>query len=80
MGQTPRNLDILYTQYIHRVLSRLIFDQSGSMPKIKFSDHLIFYSSSLRRPVDEFATPLGGAGGSGLGSKTLVTVGQNQLF
>ena len=32
----------------------------GSMPKIKFYDHLIFYLSSLRRKVDEFGTlPLG---------------------
>ena len=44
---------------VHRPLSRLFLDQSawnfGSKAKIKFSVH----SSSLRRSVDEFTTPVG---------------------
>ena len=44
------------------------------MPKIKFYDHLTFYLSSLQKSVDKCANP------GGRGSKTSVTVGQNQSF
>ena len=48
---------------MHRPISRLFLDQStwnfGSVAKIKFSNDLISYFSSLRRRVDQFMTPRG---------------------
>ena len=40
----------------------------GSMPKIKFYDHLTFYLSSLQKSVDKCANP-GGRGEGGGGQK-----------
>ena len=43
-----------------------------SIPKTKFSDHLISYSSSLRRSVDKFSTPGGGVKKIGSGWPKLI--------
>ena len=39
------------------------------MPEIKFSDHLIFYYSLLRRSIEKLTTPLGGGGVEGVRQK-----------
>ena len=52
----------------------------GSMPKIKFYDHLIFYLLHYDEALTSLRPPPGGGGRGEGGSKTLVTDGQNQLF
>ena len=41
-----------------------IYMKFGSIPKIEFLDHLIFYFFSVRRSIDDFTTPGGRKGGS----------------
>ena len=58
---------------ISSICGPFVHEIFGSLPKIKYYDHLIFFLSPLRRSVDTFATPRGGRGGGerGEGVKNL---------
>ena len=71
---TSRNLEkqysVMYAIHahcaLHSPLARLFLDQSarnfGSMPKIKFSDHLIFYFFHYEEALTSLRLPRGAGG------------------